>query len=372
MFNMQNLGILKINEQAGKIPNCIRFDKGSGRFNFPDEFLPMVEDLKEKIKGRYFHYPKASGEDTLKEQIVKFENQNGRKVELDNITITNGGMSGLFNFFYLATKAGDEIITNQYCFEGFSLLIEHFQLVQKRVDLSSKQDIEKSINTKTKAIILNSPENPTGKVYPREEIDNITNIARRKNLWVLSDEVMNRIIYSNIKWYGPPLDYDKVVIINSFSKNWFIPGIRLGWIATKNHKMTNELNNLFSLRSVGVNLLGQLLMAEILERLDYTTFITEKLNILEKRKSFFEKSLNENNLHHLHKVEGGMNFYINLRDDSQKIAEKLLHDCSIAIIPGYIFEGTPSMFARFGFGAVNERNIKKGIRALASLLEDYK
>jgi len=364
---MQNIGILKINETAEKNPSCIRFDKGSAKFPFPEEFFPLLEKVKKKIKGRYFHYPKTGGEDKLKEQIVKFEAQNGRQISPRNITITHGGMSGLFAFFYLLLKTGDEVITSRYCFEGFSLLIDHFKLFQKRVDLSKIGDIEKAVTSKTKAIILNSPENPTGKVYSQEEIEKIVDLAKKRKLWVLSDEVMNRIVYEGAERYEPSFE-GQVVVVNSFSKMWFIPGIRVGWLVTKKEKLSEEFSNFISIQSIGVNLFSQLLMAEILEKIDFEKFLERRLKTLFQRKKIFEQNLKENEIDYLSRVEGGMNFYVNLRQDAAKLASKILKEGKVAFIPGVLFEGRPSTYARFGFGGVTEEGIIRGIKIVSNFL----
>jgi aspartate aminotransferase len=366
---MKEIGILKINERADKIEGCIRFDKGSAKFPFPEEFLPLVEEVKEEIRGKYFHYPKVGGEEKLKEQIAKFEERNGREISPKEIVITHGGMSGLFSSFYLLSKPGDEVITNRYCFEGFSLLIDHFGLIQKRVDLSKIGEIEKAITSRTKIIVLNSPENPTGKVYSKEEIEGIVELAKKKNLWVISDEVMNQIVYGGKKWYGPSLKNDNVLVINSFSKIWFIPGVRVGWIATRDRRLIEELSNFISLQSLGVNLFGQLLMEKVLKEIDLEEFLKKRIEVLERRKKIFEQALEKYKIEPICKVEGGMNFYLNLKEDTQKLAEKLLEKFKVAIIPGYFFEGKPSTFARLGFGAVNEEEILKGIEIISSVIK---
>ena len=366
---MQNSGILQINKKAGETPGCVRFDKGSGKFPFPDDFLPYIDKIKDSVKNKYFHYPTMGGETDLKNFIVKEELKNSRHLTADNIVVTHGGMSGLFILFSTLFKPGDEIITNNFCFEGFLLLLKHFKLIQKRVDFSDIETVKKAISPNTKAIIFNSPENPTGKVYTKKEIQQLIELAGEHKLWFFSDEVMNRIVYNDIKWEGPVLDNNKVVIINSFSKNWFIPGIRVGWIACKDETAIELFNNFVSLYSVGVNLFSQLFLTEVLSDINYEQFINKYLNILSKRKLLVEKYLNESNIKWLSDVNGGMNYYIDLKKDSHKVSLQLLEK-GVAVIPGRLFEGQTSTYARLGFGAVNEEDIKRGIKAISSLLNN--
>lgn len=367
---MQNLGIIKINEQADQIPGCIRFDKGSSKFSFPEAFLPYIDRIKGKIKGKYFQYPSTGGEPILKEHITKIESKNHRFISPHNIIITHGGMSGLFTIFAVLTKPTDEVITNNYCFEGFSALSEHFNLSQKRVDISSSQEVEKAITSRTKIILLNSPENPTGKVYSKTEIDNLVNIAEKYNIWLIADEVMHRIIYQNNTWYSSSLEGNKAIVVNSFSKSWFIPGIRVGWIVTKDLELAQKCSYMLSIQSDGVNLFGQLFMSELLADFDYEAFLKGKLEVLYERKNLFEDTLKCCNISYFHEVQGGMNFYINLKKDSKIIAKKLLNNFGVAIIPGCMFEGKDSSYARVGFGAVNKEDIVKGIEIIASTVSE--
>lgn len=365
---MENIGILKINELAEKITGMIRFDKGSGRFPFPDEFLAELDSVKEEIRGKYFHYPQTGGEGSLRELLARWEERNDRKLKSENITVTAGGMSGLFTFFSLLTKPGEEIISNRFSFEGFANLAAYFRIRQKRVDLSDIKAVERAITRKTRAVIFNSPENPTGKVYSVEEINNLVDLTRRKDVWFLSDEVMNQVIYKRSSWAGPSLREKHVVVINSFSKMWFIPGIRVGWIACTNKRISEAFANFLSIQSISVSLPGQLLMDKILKNVDFNIFFQKQLAVLERRKNLVERELTRGGLSCLQKVEGGMNFYVDLKTDSSKIIPKLIKEAKVALIPGQLFEGKSSRFARLGFGAVSEREIKLGIASLSSTL----
>jgi len=365
---MKDLNILKINEKAEMTSGCIRFDKGSSKFPFPEEFLPFIDKVKKEISGRYFHYPKTGGEIDLKKEIIKLEKRNNRLLNLDNVTITHGGMSGLFTFFSCVCFPGDEVITNSSSFEGFSTICDYFKLNQKRASFNDIKQVEKIITKKTKVIIINSPENPTGKVYRKKQIDKLVELAVSKKIFLLSDEVMNKIIYENITWYGPSIKNKNVVVINSFSKTWFIPGIRLGWMATTDNKLTEKFNNSLVSQSIGVSLFSQLLMINICKKINYQSFLKKRLKILTKRKKLVKEYLKKYKVDYLQDIEGGMNYYINLKQDSSQLIPKIFSKDKIALIPGYLFEGKESTHARLGFGAVNEEEIKKGIKKIANYL----
>ena len=365
---MKGLNILKINEKAESTSGRIRFDKGSSKFPFPEEFLPFIDQVKKEINGRYFPYPKTGGEIDLKKEIVKLEKSNNRLLDLDNVTITHGGMSGLFTFFSCICVPGDEVITNLNSFEGFSTICDYFKLNQKRVSFDDIKQIKKTITKKTKVIIINSPENPTGRVYTRKEISDLVDLAVSKKIFILSDEVMNKIIYEGTIWYGPLIKNKNVVVVNSFSKTWFIPGIRLGWMATTDNKLTEKFNNSLVSQSIGVSLFSQLLMINICKKINYQSFLKKRLKILTKRKNLVKEYLKKYKIKYFQDIEGGMNYYINLKQDSSRLIPRIFSKDKIALIPGYLFEGKESVYARLGFGAVSEEEIKKGIKKIANYL----
>lgn len=367
-YIMEEIEILKINEQAARVPGCIRFDKGSANFPFPEELLPFIDDVKHDIAGRHFGYAAIGGEMLLKERIAVCEQENGRTVSPEDVVVTHGGMSGIYTFLGIATKPGDEVIISEYAFEGFTLAIHSLKLRERRVDFSDHEALRQAITPATKVIILNSPENPTGRVYAQTEIDAIVQIAKEKNVMVLSDEVMHTILYENAQRAVPLLDQEHVIAVNSFSKAWFIPGIRVGWSVSKNAKFNRRMKNSLSVQSVGVNIFGQLLMAHAMAMFDYKTFLRPRMAALTKKRRMMKDLLDENSIGYLCDPQGGMNFYVDLKGDSRKAAPRLLNEYKVAIIPGDIFEGRPSCYARVGFGAVEEDEITRGIASLATAL----
>jgi len=277
---MRRIGIIEINEQAEKIPNCIRFDKGSSKFPLPEEVVPHFHKAIENMRDKYCHYPNTGGEPKLKQLIAEIEKKNNRQVSAENITITHGGTSGLFTALSCLTRPGDEIITSQYCFELLSLLTSHFGLTQIRTDFSQIDEVKKAITQKTKLIIFNSPENPTGKVYSQKKINDLAELVEYKKIWLLSDEVMHGVVYNNTFWYGPSTDNERVVTINSFSKTWFMPGGRIGWITSKDKRLAELFGNSLSMQTEGVSLFSQFMMAEALKSIGYEGLLAKRMIIL--------------------------------------------------------------------------------------------
>ena len=109
-------------------------------------------------------------------------------------------------------------------------------------------------------------------------------------------------------------------------------------------------------------------MTKVLNNINYRKFIKPRLETLELRRKTVKEELKRHNIKYLCDVEGGMNYYVDLNKDSSKVVPELMKKGNMALIPGCLFEGRASHFARLGFGAVRENEIKLGIASLSSVL----
>lgn len=360
------IGIDDINAYAKSIPDCIRFDRGSAQFPFPTEFVPLIDNVKEAITDKYLYHPAVGGEPELRTLIAKIEQTYAKRLLTpEYIILTDGGYAGLFTVLRFILNPGDEVITNTISYEGFATILQDSNATQVRTNLADGDSVETAITHKTKAILVNTPENPTGNIYSENQLTALAEIAKENDIWLMVDEVTNRIIYTPTTWYGLNLGYDKTVAINSFSKNWFISGISAGWIATTNEALRKRLTTSPYAESTGIDLLTQLLLIEILKNIDYEHFLNKRLTELHQRRNTMQELLTKQGITST-APKGGMNFYVDLKEDTEQIFQKAIRK-KIAFIPGRYFEGKPSMYARLGFGAVELDEIEEGISMLVGL-----
>jgi aspartate aminotransferase len=154
----------------------------------------------------------------------------------DNIVIFNGSKQALYTLFQTICNAGDEVIIPIPCWVSFS---EQVRLaggrpvfVQTRGHQLDLDAIEKSITEKTKAIVINSPNNPTGAVYPREALEKIADMAERNNFFLIADEAYHFFVYDNQPFaslYEFTHVRDRLVLTRSFSKHYAMTGFRVGY-----------------------------------------------------------------------------------------------------------------------------------------------
>lgn len=244
-----------------------RFESGDPNF----DIAPHVQiAISEAVANGKTHYTPNSGIPQLREVIKKkLEIKNGIIVpSIDNIFITNGAMNGLFITFFSLLDKGDEVILPE---PMWTEIAENIKLAGGKpvpVGLSLENDyeyhvsdIEEKITPKTKVIFINSPHNPTGSVLDKEKILTILNLAKKHNLWIISDEAYEDVIYPPNVHNSPaaliPEYAEKVISIFSFSKSHAMSGLRLGYVVTTSPLMLSRLPKMLRCSINGTNSIAQ-------------------------------------------------------------------------------------------------------------------
>jgi len=366
----QSIKILKINKRAGDI-RAIRLDKGSPSFDF--ELNVDTKSLVKRILRMVSSYPSEEGYPELIKLIQEIESKiNHRDVNANNICLTNGALSGLFFAFASLFDKKDIVLINELSFEGFTSVLSTLGLIPKVVNYDNFEAIEKIVKeSNIKAVILNSPENPSGKMYKEEFLEFINSLAKKYNPLVVSDEVNNQNVYPPYKFISPSnfINSDRLISVNSFSKNYFLPGVRLGWVIAR-EEITKKIKNAMAVSQVSINCPSQVIAYSIVENCkeELTLFKKE----LQDKKNEGEKILKENDISCLQPVTGGTVFFIETEVNSEKLVNHLLNYCKVGAIPGIYFGEKWKNWLRVGFGAVSSSDFKKAISSIKQATYDCK
>lgn len=254
--------LLKAQKEGQKI---YRFESGDPSFDIHPQIKSAIEKAMKENKT---HYIPNNGIPELREALAKKLNtQNKIPVEAKHISVTNGAMHALFVAYQCLIDEGDEVIVPDPMWTeavenarlagaktiGIELRPEHNYVYRS-------EDIAKAITSKTKVIFLNSPQNPTGAIIPKEELQKIANLAIEKNLWIISDEAYEHILFdggthTSIASLIP--QYDKVVSVYSFSKSYAMSGLRLGYFASRNELFNDRAGKLLRCTVNGINSITQ-------------------------------------------------------------------------------------------------------------------
>lgn len=221
--------------------DVIGFGAGEPDFDTPDH---IKEAAIEAIKNGQTKYTPVGGTPALKKAILdKFERDNKLSYELNQITASTGGKQVLFNLFLAHLNPGDEVIIPAPYWVSYADIVRIAEgkpvLVNSTITqnyIPAISDIEKAITPKTKAIIINSPSNPTGAAFPRQTLEQLSELLRKhSNILIVTDDIYEHIIYtdepfSNIPMVAPDLK-ERTVVVNGVSKAYSMTGWRLGYAA---------------------------------------------------------------------------------------------------------------------------------------------
>ncbi len=225
-------------------PGAINLGIGEPDFDVPQN---IKEAMKKSIDNNETHYTPNKGDLDLREEIVKkFKNDNGIKTNPENVIVTVGASEALFASTQAFVDPGDEVLLPNPSFLLYEAVINLSGGKIVPVDCKMENefklkadDVAEKITDKTKAIILNSPSNPTGAVMEKEDIKAIADLSMDKDFLIISDEIYEKIIYDK-KHYSAAKYSDNVITINGFSKTYAMTGLRVGYL-TANDEHTEEI-----------------------------------------------------------------------------------------------------------------------------------
>lgn len=231
--NINISGIRKLFEAAG--PNAINLGIGQPDFDTPANIkAAAVRAIEEGFTG----YTAGLGIPELREALsAKLKRENLFEVTPDQIMVTSGASEALYITAAALVNPGDEVLIPDPGFLAYKSIVN--MLNAKDVGVCMKEDLTmdpndvlEKITPKTKALVLNSPGNPTGAVSSKEDMRTFAEIAEDKNITLISDEVYEYFIYDGTP-VSPAQFTDNVVTVNAFSKSYSMTGWRVGYLAAK-------------------------------------------------------------------------------------------------------------------------------------------
>lgn len=202
----------------------------------------IVEAAVRAVRAGATHYPPIRGTGPLREAIVdKLARENGVCVSVEQIMVAPGAKSALFSAVRALVDPGDDVLILDPSWVTYAPLVElaganpvRVQLDANRDYLIDRETLERHIGNRTKAILLNTPCNPTGRVATRDELETLGSLANERDLWVVSDEIYEHFVFDGATHCSIAADArysSRVVVVNGFSKSYAMTGWRLGWLS---------------------------------------------------------------------------------------------------------------------------------------------
>ena len=234
-------GIIKIRDMMYSVADPFRLDQGDVSFDAPDS---VKSAMTRAIAENKTHYLQTTGVPRLRELIAaKLRDKNRIPVDdAEHVLVTNGGIHGVYMLCQALLEPGDEVLVpdpewpptvgNILSAKGVPVGVPLYEASGWRYDLD---ELERKITPKTRVLYLNSPNNPTGGVLTRADLERIASIARERNLWVISDEAYEDVVFEgeHISIASLPGMYDRTIPLYTFSKSYAMTGLRLGYVSIK-------------------------------------------------------------------------------------------------------------------------------------------
>ena len=347
---------------------------------FPDyECSPELVKLVNKyMKSGYNQYAPMAGVQVLRERIAeKQENLHGAKYNPQTeITITAGGTQAIFASIACVIRPGDEVIIFEPAYDSYAPSVNLFGGIVRAIELSAPHyttdwlEVEKLINKKTRMIILNTPNNPTGKVLSERDLSELSRITRNRDILILSDEVYEHLVYDGIKHLsisGYPELKEKSFITASFGKLFHTTGWKVGYCLAPEWLMT-EFRKVHQYEVFSVNSAVQYAIADFMKN---ERNYLEVSDFFQSKKDFFH-NLMKNTRFDLLPCNGSYFQsvqYSKISDEKDTdLAMRIIKEFCVAGIPVSAFysKGTDYKVLRFCF-AKRQETLELAVNKLAKV-----
>ncbi len=364
---------LTINQIAKKFisdgKDVINLSVGEPDFDTP---VAIKEFSKKAIDDGFTKYTESRGIKELREVIVeKLEKENNLKYTPEQIVVSNGAKHSLFNVFLAILNPGDEVIIPAPYWVSYPPMVKIAGGVPVVCNWNEKFKIDidklKSIITsKTKALILNSPSNPTGIIYSEDELNELANILVKNGIICISDEVYEKIIYEkkHISIASISEEMKKLtIVVNGVSKTFAMTGWRIGYIAAEKEiaDAVNKIQSQTTSAPSSISQKGAYFAIKEGEKL-YKDMVEE----FKRRRDFITKNLSKEIKFPY--PEGAFYLFFNFKDmDSEVFSKRLLEEKYVASVPGKDFGA--DKFVRISY-ATSMENLKKAVERINEFVEE--
>ncbi|MEU2948269.1 pyridoxal phosphate-dependent aminotransferase [Nocardiopsis alba] len=364
----------------------IGFGAGEPDFPTPDYIVEAAVDAARN--PRFHRYTPAGGLPELKKAIAeKTLRDSGLEVDPSQVLVTNGGKQAIYEAFAAMLDPGDEVIVIAPYWTtypesiklagGVPVFVVTDESTGYRADV---EQLEAARTERTKVLVFVSPSNPTGAVYPREQVRAIGRWADEHGLWVLTDEIYEHLVYGDAEFSSLPVEVpeiaDRTVIVNGVAKTYAMTGWRVGWIIGPKD-VVKAASNLQSHATSNVANVSQ--AAALAAVSGDLTAVDEMRKAFDRRRRTIVGMLNEIDGVVCPEPEGAFYVYPSVKGvlgrkirgrtpaTSAELAELILEEAEVAVVPGEAF-GTPG-YLRLSY-ALGDEDLVEGVTRVQNLLAE--
>jgi aspartate aminotransferase len=348
-------------------PEVIRFTVGQPDFDTPK---PVVDEVKAALDRGETAYTRTQGSVELCEAVAKHLSKHNIAAVPDDVLVTPGCKQAVLYSLMATLDAGDEVLLLSPAWPSYDGMLKLLDCVPVHVPV--KRDnyhpdfdaLEAAVSSKTKAILLNSPNNPTGAVYNPEEIQRIVDFAIKHDLWILDDMIYATLVWTDYPYTSPASlegGAERTITIGGWSKGWAMTGWRLGWITGPKRVMDGVKKiNVSAATHVATFMMPAATIALSLE-----TETAMMAASFKERRGLMHSLLSELPGVVVPKPEGAFYAFCDITGtgmDDLEFATRALEEANVQLIPGSLIEGGEG-FVRISY-ATSTEDIHEGVRRL--------
>ena len=357
----------------------------AGEPDFPTPAHIVEAAAKAVLDPKNHRYTPAVGLADLREAIAqKTLRDSGTEVSANQVVVTNGGKQAVYQAFAVLLDAGDEVLLPTPYWTTYPEAIALAGGKTVKVFAGSEQgykvtveQLDKAKTARTKVLLMCSPSNPTGAVYSKEEIAAIGTWAHQNDLWVITDEIYQNLVYDGLKAYSitevVPEMIDKTIMVNGVAKSYAMTGWRLGWMAGPADAMKAAANLQSHLTSNVNNIAQKAALAALTGSQDE---VQNMLKAFDRRRKLAVSELGKIDNWLAPMPQGAFYVYSDVRgllgkswagkqiNTSLELCDLILEKAEVALVPGEAFG--PSGYVRMSY-ALGDEPIVEGIKRLQKL-----
>jgi len=364
--------------------HVISFGAGEPDFDTPEN---IKQAAKKAIDDGFTKYTPVGGIDDLKDAIIKkFQRDNQLTYKRSEIIVSCGGKHSFYNLAQAIFDRGDEVIVPAPYWVSYPPMVALAnatpviaETMEKNEFKITPEELKKAITPKTKALILNSPSNPTGSAYTRKELEGIAEIALSKNIFVISDEIYEKIVYDGFKFISIASLSDEIkrrtIIVHGVAKTYAMTGWRIGYSAGS-EEIISAMNNIQSQSTSNPTSISQKASVEAL--IGSQSEVDKMVSAFGQRRNYIVDRLNKIPGVSCYKPVGAFYVFPNFSsyygksfqgkniENSTHLTDFLLDVARVAVVPGVEFGADP--FERLSY-ATSMEDIKEGLDRIEGSLK---
>jgi len=364
--------------------HVISFGAGEPDFDTPEN---IKQAAKKAIDDGFTKYTPVGGIDDLKDAIIKkFQRDNQLTYKRSEIIVSCGGKHSFYNLAQAIFDRGDEVIVPAPYWVSYPPMVALAnatpviaETMEKNEFKITPEELKKAITPKTKALILNSPSNPTGSAYTRKELEGIAEIALSKNIFVISDEIYEKIVYDGFKFISIASLSDEIkrrtIIVHGVAKTYAMTGWRIGY-AAGSEEIISAMNNIQSQSTSNPTSISQKASVEAL--IGSQSEVDKMVSAFGQRRNYIVDRLNKIPGVSCYKPVGAFYVFPNFSsyygksfqgkniENSTHLTDFLLDVARVAVVPGVEFGADP--FERLSY-ATSMEDIKEGLDRIEGSLK---